>query len=164
MMAVVPPTRRAASHRLGGQDFTGERAAAPGSTWCLSLPECGISRSPTEGDVSPAEHRGSVPVCPTTGIKLRGPEGAQRLRATSASMSELGGPGTARVHRMAAVVLTAASALAFAAVRTNARARPAEQHRPGSPPGLRCAERRSHSSQRHDPRQPPQPRLRRYTP
>jgi hypothetical protein len=28
-------------------------------------------------------------VCPTTGVKLRGPEGAQRLRATSASMSEL---------------------------------------------------------------------------
>ena len=31
------------------------------------------------------------PVCLTTGIKLRGPEGAQRLRATSASMSELCG-------------------------------------------------------------------------
>jgi hypothetical protein len=28
-------------------------------------------------------------VRPTTGVKLRGPEGAQRLRATSASMSEL---------------------------------------------------------------------------
>jgi hypothetical protein len=30
-------------------------------------------------------------VCPTSGIKLRGPEGAQRLRATSASISELCG-------------------------------------------------------------------------
>jgi hypothetical protein len=29
-------------------------------------------------------------LCLTTGIKLRGPEGAQRLRATSASMAELG--------------------------------------------------------------------------
>jgi hypothetical protein len=40
-------------------------------------------------------------VCLTTGVKLRGPEGAQRLRATSASTSELcrctcAGPGSLR--------------------------------------------------------------------
>jgi len=35
--------------------------------------------------------RRELAVCRTTGVKLRGPEGAQRLRATSASTSEFGG-------------------------------------------------------------------------
>jgi hypothetical protein len=37
-------------------------------------------------------------VCITTGVKLRGPEGAQRLRATSASTAELCGTSSA-THR-----------------------------------------------------------------
>jgi hypothetical protein len=35
----------------------------------------------------------------TAGVKLRGPEGAQRLRATSASTSELGGASLASLQR-----------------------------------------------------------------
>jgi hypothetical protein len=36
----------------------------------------------------------------TTGVQLRGPEGAQRLRATSAATSELCGSGATSVRRL----------------------------------------------------------------
>jgi hypothetical protein len=48
------------------------------------------SRQPlTTSRKSPGSDRDTGKVGLTTGVKLRGPEGAQRLRATSASTSEL---------------------------------------------------------------------------
>jgi hypothetical protein len=52
-------------------------------------------------------------VCTTTGVKLRGPEGAQRLRATSASTSEL--------YRVGFVNSTYAGDSHFAALRITQR-------------------------------------------
>jgi hypothetical protein len=45
------------------------------------LPSSRINAHPSDG------RRAVGLVCPTTGVKLRGPEGAQRLRALSASMA-----------------------------------------------------------------------------
>src|SRR5690606_33834750 len=57
-----------------------------------------VARALSDDHANAAAHQPSVDVHRTTGVKLRGPEGAQRLRVTSASTSELdcGGSSTIR--------------------------------------------------------------------
>jgi hypothetical protein len=48
-------------------------------------------------------------VCPTTGVQLQGPEGAQRLRALPAATSELGSAGAFALYGASPSFVNAAS-------------------------------------------------------
>jgi hypothetical protein len=98
------------SGRLGGPNCCSETTTRSHISHQRSSP-CSPSGA-ARNDVSRGQHptaireasplleqpRRSTNVCLTSGVKLRGPEGAQRLRATSAATSELCGTASA-THR-----------------------------------------------------------------